>query len=559
MIYRTLICLILLPAIFISCAQEDPQGTIIHNVNGYTLAEGELLQFDAIAFRDSEIVATGSAEELLSEYAGYTEIDGEGNTLLPGIIDAHVHVMGLGFQELDVDVAGLESLDETLEKIGEYAAANPDLEWIRGRGWNQVLWEENEFPTASDLDEVVGDRPVWLTRVDGHAGWANTRAMDIANISRDTPDVQGGRIIRDTRGDATGVFVDATMRYISQNVPERSEEDVQEAFTLAFETMAAHGLTSVHDARTDAKIWEMYKYFADSGTLKTRIYAMIAGIGEQFDQFSEAGPIEQYANHKLALRSVKISADGALGSRGAAMIEEYSDEPENNGLLFFDQEELNQMLLKGAENGYQMNIHAIGDAANRQVLDGFEYVENQLGDQSDLRHRIEHAQIVAPEDIPRFVELDLIASMQPTHATSDMNMAEGRVGPERMEGAYAWQTFLDQGTVIAGGSDFPVENVNPFYGLYSAVTRKDHEGMPPGGWYSEQAMSRIEALRAFTIDAAYAAHQEDVLGTLEPGKQADFILIDRDFFEVDAAEIWQTKVLETWMAGEKVYSNSLNE
>lgn len=538
--------------IFTSCTTQ-PKGTLIHNINGYTLLNGDLHQFHAIAFEGEEILATGTAEELQNEYSGFKTIDGDNNTLLPGLIDAHTHVMGLGFQELDVDVSGLESLEETLKKIGEYAEANPDLEWIRGRGWNQVLWEENEFPTAADLDEVVDDRPIWLSRVDGHAGWANTMAMEISNISRETPDVQGGRILRDGRGDATGIFVDATMNYITQNIPERTQEEVRQAFTLALENMAAHGLTSVHDARTDAEIWEMYKEFADSGELKTRIYAMIAGTGDQFDQFSEEGPIEQYANHKLSLRSVKISADGALGSRGAAMIDEYSDEPENSGLLFYDQEELNQMLLKGAENGYQMNIHAIGDAANRQVLDGFEFVENQLGDQSDLRHRIEHAQIVAPEDIPRFMDLDLIASMQPTHATSDMNMAEDRVGPARMEGAYAWQTFLDQGTVIAAGSDFPVENVNPFYGLYSAVTRKDHEGRPPEGWYSEQAMSRIEALRAFTIDAAYAAHQEDVLGTLEPGKKADFILIDRDFFEEEASEIWQTDVIETWMAGEQVY------
>ncbi|WP_340104787.1 amidohydrolase [Rhodohalobacter sp. 8-1] len=549
---RILLGFVLLSLILASCTTQ-PQGTLIHNVKGYTLLNNELHTFDALVFEGDEILTTGSAEELSKQYSEFNQVDGQGNTLLPGLIDAHVHVMGLGFQELDVDVSGIESLEGTLEKIGEYAQANPDLEWIRGRGWNQVLWEENEFPTAADLDEVVGDRPVWLTRVDGHAGWANTRAMDIANISRDTPDVQGGRIIRNSRGDATGIFVDATMNYVSSKIPGRTEEEEETAFSLALNSMAEHGLTSVHDARTGRETWEMYKNYADSGDLKTRIYAMIAGTGEQFDQLSKDGPINQYADHKLALRSVKISADGALGSRGAAMLEEYSDDPENKGLLFFDQEELNGMLLKGAEKGYQMNIHAIGDAANRQVLDGFEYVEQQLGDQSELRHRVEHAQIVALEDIPRFVDLDLIASMQPTHATSDMNMAEDRVGSERIQGAYAWQTFLDQGTVIAAGSDFPVENVNPFYGLYSAVTRKDHGGMPPGGWYSEQAMSRIEALRAFTIDAAYAAHQENVLGTLEPGKKADFIIVDKDFFEVDASEIWQTDVLQTWMGGEKVF------
>jgi predicted amidohydrolase YtcJ len=475
---RIIIVFAFLSVLFSSCTTQ-PQGTLIHNVNGYTLLDNELHQFEAIAFENDEILATGTTEQLIEQYSGFEQIDGEGNTLLPGLIDAHVHVMGLGYQEMEVDVSGLESLDATLEKIGDYAEANPELEWIRGRGWNQVLWEENEFPTAADLDGVVSDRPVWLSRVDGHAGWANTRAMDIANISRDTPDVQGGRIIRDTRGDATGIFIDNTMNYIWSELPERTDDEKRTALSLALDVMAEHGLTSVHDARTDLETWEMYKEFADSENLKTRIYAMVAGTGEQFDEISQNGPVDQYADHKLALRSVKISADGALGSRGAAMIEEYSDEPGNKGLLFFDQEELNSMLLKGAEKGYQMNIHAIGDAANRQVLDGFAYVESQLGDQSEMRHRIEHAQIVAVEDIPRFVDLNLIASMQPTHATSDKNMAEDRVGSERIKGAYAWQTFLDQGTVIAAGSDFPVENVNPYYGLYSAVTRKDHEGMPP--------------------------------------------------------------------------------
>jgi len=533
--------------------QED--GFIMHNIDGYTIAGDnlELVMFDAIAVQNGKVVSTGTAEDLRTGYSGFEEIDGEGRTLIPGLIDAHVHVMGLGYQQLDVDVQGVDSLEETLEIIGQYAEDNPDLEWIRGRGWNQVLWEENEFPTAEDLDRVVPDRPVYLTRVDGHAAWTNSRAIEVAGISRDTPDLQGGVVVRDEFGDATGIFVDATMNYIEEHIPARTPEENSQAFELALQEMAEHGLTSVHDARVNVDTWEMYKNFADEGELITRIYAMIGGTGDTFDELAKNGPIESYADDMLALRSVKISADGALGSRGAAMIEHYHDDPGNSGLLFYDQQELNEMVIKGASNGFQMNIHAIGDAANRQVLNAFQNAKEELGDQSHLRHRVEHAQIVHPDDIPRFVELDLIASMQPTHATSDMNMAEDRVGSERMEGAYAWQTFLDQGTVIAGGSDFPVENVNPFYGLYSSITRQDHGGMPPGGWYSEHRLSREETLRIFTRDAAYAAHQEDVLGTLETGKWADFILIDRDIFEVDASEIWQTEVLETWVAGEKVY------
>jgi len=541
--------------LFTAACSSQEEGFIMHNVNGYTIAGDnlELVTFDAIAVQDGKVVSTGPLADLQQEMAGFNLIDGEGKTLIPGLIDAHVHVMGLGYQQLDVDVQGVDSLEETLEIIGQYAEDNPDLEWIRGRGWNQVLWEENEFPTAEDLDRVVPDRPVYLSRVDGHAAWTNSRAMEIAGISRDTPDLQGGVVVRDEFGDATGIFVDATMNYIEEHIPTRTPEENSQAFELALQEMAEHGLTSVHDARVNVATWEMYKDFADEGKLITRIYAMIGGTGDTFDELAQNGPIESYANDMLALRSVKISADGALGSRGAAMIEHYHDDPGNSGLLFYDQQELNEMVIKGASNGFQMNIHAIGDAANRQVLDAFQNAEEELGDQSDLRHRVEHAQIVHPDDIPRFVELDLIASMQPTHATSDMNMAEDRVGSERMEGAYAWQTFLDQGTVIAGGSDFPVENVNPFYGLYSSITRQDHGGMPPGGWYSEHRLSREETLRIFTRDAAYAAHQEDVLGTLETGKWADFILIDRDIFEVDASEIWQTEVLETWVAGEKVY------
>ncbi|MCC5907344.1 MAG: amidohydrolase [Balneolaceae bacterium] len=537
-----------------ACSPDFEEGFIYDNVNGYTLNQnGELIEFEAIAVRDGKVLGTGTSIDIVTEYPNLERIDGEGNTLLPGLIDAHAHVMGLGIRELDVNVAGIRSLEETLETVRQFAEENPGREWITGRGWNQVLWEENEFPTAEDLDRVVPGRPVYLTRVDGHAAWANTLAMEMAGINRDTPDLQGGVILRNDDGEATGIFVDATMQYLREVIPERTEEDYEQALELALEKMARYGITSVHDASTGSYEWALYQRFADEGKLTTRIYAMIAGTGDTFDDMSADGPVYSYADDLLSLRSVKISADGALGSRGAALLEDYHDDPGNKGLLFYSQDELNQMLLKGASAGFQMNIHAIGDAANRQVLDAFEFIYDELDNQQELRHRVEHAQVVALNDISRFATLDIIASMQPTHATSDMNMAEDRVGSERIAGAYAWQKFLEQGTVIAGGSDFPVEDVNPFYGLYSAVTRQDHHGMPPEGWYSEQRMSRTDALRAFTLDAAFSAHQDDVTGTLKPGKHADFILIDRDYFEVPTSEIWQIEVLETWLSGNNVY------
>lgn len=549
----TIFLLFIFGLLNLSCQQDDNlQTTVIENVKGYTFYEGDLKEFTSIAFEDGKVIDVYN--DTTFESSADTEIiDGKGKVMLPGLIDAHGHVMGLGFQQINADLTGTESLDAALQKVKDYAAEYPDLNWIQGRGWNHTHWDIDRFPTAEELDKAEDERPVWLSRVDGHAGWANSKAMEEAGITADSEAPEGGKIIRDNNGEPTGVFVDAAMNLIESEIPDPTDDEREIAFKNALEQMRSHGLTSVHDAGLGTKTWELYKDFAESGNLTTRIYGMIGGAGETFDALSENGPIESIAADKLALRSVKLYADGALGSRGAAMIEPYSDDPDNRGLLFSSEEELTRKIMKTASEGYQTNVHAIGDRANRVALNSFENVRDSLGNQG-LRHRIEHAQIVSAEDIPRFKELNVIASMQPTHATSDMNMAEDRIGPERIKGGYAWQSFLEQNTVVASGSDFPVEHVNPFYGLYSAVTRQDHEGNPEGGWYPSERLSRKQALRSFTLDAAYAAHQEDVLGSLEPGKWADFILVDRDFFEVSAIDIWKTNVLESWVAGEKVYS-----
>lgn len=548
--------LILLASITISCqqSQNETDRTLIQNVTGYTFYEDTLREFSAIAFKEGKVVDV-YADTTFDDTEDIKIIDGKGKVMLPGLIDAHAHVMNLGFQEINVNLAGSSSFQEVLDKVEKYASEYPDLTWIEGRGWNHTHWDINRFPTAEELDQIENARPVWLARIDGHAGWANSKAMEMAGVTAETKDPEGGKIIRDENGEPTGVFVDEAESLIESEIPEPTQEEQKLAFQKALQQMRSHGLTSVHDAGVSTRDWQLYKSVADSGHLTTRIYGMISGAGATFDTLAQKGPIESYKQDILALRSVKIYADGALGSRGAAMIEPYSDDPNNRGLLFAFEEEMTNRILKSASAGYQTNVHAIGDRANRVVLNAFESVKDSLGNQG-LRHRIEHAQIVAEQDIPSFESLDIIASMQPTHATSDLNMAEDRVGPDRIKGGYAWKTFIDQGTIVAFGSDFPVEDVNPFYGLYSAVTRQTHEEEPEGGWYPGERVSRAQALRSFTLDAAHAAHQEEVLGSLEPGKWADFIFIDRDFFEVPEQEIWQTEVLESWVAGEKVYSET---
>jgi hypothetical protein len=529
--------------------------TVISNINGYTSTAWGLKQFATIIIDDDgRIVATGG-EDLIADQNSTVVIDGGGMTVLPGLIDAHAHVTGLGFAKSTVDLVGAQSLDAATKRIADYAQNNPNVRWIQGRGWNQVLWPVREFPTAADIDAVVSDRPVWLRRIDGHAGWANSAALRIAGIDDDTPDPIGGKIIRDQRGHATGILIDKAMRLVGRHAPEPDKDDYRRAIRTAIDSLVAEGLTSVHDAGTNLTNVEVYLSMADMDELDMRIYAMLGGADDVLDAVGK--PLRGQGNDRLDIAAVKLYADGALGSRGAAMFDPYSDDAENRGLPFWTQDELNAFTAKANTMGFQVGIHAIGDRGNRMALDAFAHAQGN--ERSQLRNRVEHAQIIALDDIPRFAELSVIASMQPTHATSDKNMAEDRIGPERIRGGYAWRRLLDSGAVIASGSDFPVEPSNPFHGLYAAVSRQDRDGLPAGGWYPDQALTRVEALHSFTLAAAYAAHQEDRLGSLEPGKWADFIVIDRDYFDVPVDEIDDIRVLQTWVGGQKVFDREEKE
>ena len=547
---------LLIFALIAACSTPDPEPEtfVLSNVRGYDLVDGRVEMFSVMIVSDGKVLAKGDST-LLDQYPDAPRRDGGGLTLLPGLIDAHAHIMGLGSALMSVDLMGVATKQEALARIKAFADANPTQEWIVGRGWNQTLWPENAFPTAADLDAILPTRPIALERVDGHATWVNSRALELASVTKDTPNPDGGVILRDASGAASGVLIDRASYLVDRVIPKPTPAARREALGRALSNIASNGLTGVHDAGISVADWDLYKDFADNGYLSTRIYAMISAAGGIFDTLAANGPVIGYADHMLTMRSVKLYADGALGSRGAALMEDYSDDKGNKGLLFYTTQELIPMFEKVSGKGFQINIHAIGDMANRASLDAFDALASKGAD-AGLRHRIEHAQVVAPTDIPRFKSLNLIASMQPTHATSDKNMAVARVGIHRIRGAYAWRTYLEQGTIIASGSDFPVEAVNPFFGLYSAVTRMDFDGNPPGGWYPEHLMSRAEALKSFTLDAAYAGHMEDVTGSLSVGKYADFILIDRDYFEVPASEIHQIKVMQTWVGGKQVYQRT---
>jgi predicted amidohydrolase YtcJ len=530
------------------------QTKVIYNANGYTplykgkMQKGEVQQFSTLVIKDGRVVKVGG-DTLKNSFPDAKLIDANGNTLLPGLIDAHGHVIGLGDNLSQLDVRGAKSVDEVVAKLNVFAENKQN--WIIGRGWNQELWVNTRFPTAADLDKVVNDRPVVLSRVDSHAIWVNSKALKLAGITAQTKAPDGGEIIKDEFGNPTGVFIDKAESLITQHMPAPSKQDISDSLNAAGQHLLSLGITSTHDAGIDKATWEVYKERSELGNLPVRIVAMLSGASPDLNTMLKAGRYND-ANDFMSIRSVKVYADGALGSRGAALIENYADRANHHGLMLETQEKLEELFTLSFKNGFSANTHAIGDKANRTVLDAYENVFKKTGGML-LRNRIEHAQIVTPEDIPRFKALKIIPSMQPVHATSDMHMAEQRLSKKQLSGAYAWQTFLKQGSVVAAGSDYPVELANPFDGLYSAITRMDHKQLPENGWRASEVLSREDALRAFTLGGAYAAHQEFKIGSLEQGKWADFILIDKDYFKAPVNELYDITVLQTWIAGMKRY------
>lgn len=518
--------------------------TIVDNVSGYQVdKEGRIRTFNGLLVGDDgkvKIVLTPGATR---PGPVARTIDMGGKTLLPGLIDAHGHVMGLGFGALQLDLTGTASLAELQQRLKEYAAANPDARWIIGRGWNQELWTVKNFPTTADLDAVVNDRPVVLTRVDGHALVANSAAMRAAGVTAATPAPPGGRI-------ENGLFVDAAMNLIEAKVPAPTGGEADAALAKAQEILLGHGLTAVADMGTDAAGWRAMTRAGDAGRLNVRIMSYASAL-PALEALDRTAPTDWLYGDRLRMGGVKLYADGALGSRGAWLKRAYADKPDTVGLRFLSDAELREQAGKAAGMGFQLAIHAIGDAANAQVITLFE----QLGD-ADRRSRIEHVQVIDPADIPRLAKAGIIASMQPTHQTSDRLMAEKRLDPPRLEGAYAWHTIAQSGARLAFGSDFPVESPNPFPGLAAAISRQDMNGQPPGGWRPEERVSLAQALDGFTRSAAFAGFAEDRIGSLEPGKWADFIIVDRDPTKVDAQALARTQVLETWVAGKKVWARS---
>ncbi|MBB4149226.1 hypothetical protein GGQ90_003015 [Sphingobium scionense] len=540
---------------------------VIDNVNGIAIGpDGKIVHFGALMIDDE-----GKVEKLIQgryqepEYKPKKpkrgqpwperpkgpsfKLDAGGKTLIPGLIDAHGHVMGLGLSLITLDLSDTKSLAEAQAKIRAYAQENTGRKWIIGTGWNQETWGLGRFPTAAELDAAVDDIPVWLERVDGHAGWANSAAIRAAGVSATTKAPAGGRIEM-AAGKPAGVFVDKAMDLIQKVVPAPAPKDRDNALEKAQRALLAVGITGIADMGTSIEDWQAFRRSADRGALRVRIMSYAYGLD---NMVLIAGPEPTpwlYDDH-LRMGGIKLLLDGALGSRGAWLKSDYSDAPGQRGLPMIPSTQLRNIMSRAAMDNFQVAVHAIGDAANGEILDAIQEMSDTYT--GDRRWRVEHAQIIDPADLPRFARYGTIASMQPVHETSDWRMATARLGEARLKGAYAWKAMLDNHVPLAFGSDVPVESPNPFPGIAAAMSRQDAKGEPAGGWLPEQKVGFEAALDGFTRQAAFAGFAEKKFGSLVPGQRADFLLIDRNIETASPTDIRGTQVLETWINGKRVY------
>lgn len=535
------------------CAWVSPAlaDTWIDNVEGISIdRSGSVDRFTGMVIdedgRISELLDFGDRPTREIEY----RVDGEGRVVVPGFIDAHAHLMGLGLGTLVLDLSGTQSLDEALSRIAAYAAAYPDRPWIIGRGWNQEVWGLGRFPTAADLDAIVSDRPVWLERVDGHAGWANTMALEAGGVTARTADPAGGRIERLSGGAPSGVLVDGAMPLIGAQIPPPLPEDRDLALYNAQNLLLQHGITAMADMGTTVEDWMTIRRAGDAGWLQMRVMAYADSVDTML-LIGGPRPTDWLYEDRLRLNGVKLYLDGALGSRGALLKNDYEDDHGNRGLPLLSGTQLRNLMSRAALDNFQIAVHAIGDAANAEALYAIEELSADYT--GDRRWRIEHAQIVDPADIARFGEHGIIASMQPVHQTSDMFMAESRLGEDRLGGAYAWRTILGNGGTLAFGTDAPVEPVDPLAGLAAAISRTNAAGEPFGGWRAQEAITREQALAAYTAGAAYAGFAEGRFGRLAPGERADFVFLSADPLLASPEQIRDIQVLATWIAGQRVY------
>ena len=523
----------------------------IHTVDAHTP------RAQAFAVRDGRFVYVGSREGAHALRGPRTKSLDLGNvTVLPGLIDAHLHFTGVGAALHEVDLVHAATFDEVVRRTVAFARTSPDP-WIIGDGWDQNLWPDKNFPAHAALSAAIPDRPVVLHRVDGHALLANAKAMELAGTIGATPDPVGGRILRDAHGAPTGVFVDNARTLVTHAIPPATHEQLLRASEAALGECHRWGLTAIGDPGNGQNVVAAYEELARNGRYTLRNHVMLAGSDPALvDAYLARGPRTLAFDGRLSFRAIKLYADGALGSRGAALLAPYSDDPGNTGLLRTAQAEVQNLCERALKAGFQVCTHAIGDRGNRVVLDAYEAALRTTRVR-DHRFRIEHAQVLAPSDIPRFAQLGVIASMQSTHQISDMAWAQGRLGPERVRGAYAWRALLDTGAIVANGTDAPVEAVNSLRTFHAAITRENEANQPSGGWYPQQRMTRDEALRSMTIWAAHANFMEHAAGSIAPGKYADFAVLDRDWMRVAPDAIMSSRVLATYSAGRPVYEAAI--